>query len=336
MKKLDLDTVGGRIRKTRQDAKLSMQAFAEKINITGNYVGLIERGDREPSSALLRRISSAMGVSYGWLAKGAPLWLEDVEIGVRKDATDAESDPAQAVNPQLYLSIVLLMAHNISKDTLVTILGVPSETIDGLLAGKPYEYDPHWGNAYSVLARSLDLRTLRRDLRNLDIFLEREETVKHNTAMIRALRQYAETSAKHKYKIHSINDQSPDAIPSHVLYTDIIFSSEEFPYTWYFKCFPERNDIGYFHPSDVIDDAVALSERLDCRVTIVLTSKAEFKRMDYYFSQIKRMHRFEIPGYSLPPFPSGSAVYYDFETEEVAGQLEFDVKDDVEDDYPDI
>lgn len=216
--------------------------------------------------------------------------------------------------------IQLAMAPNISKDMLETILGVPSETIDGLLAGKPYEYDPHWGNAYSVLTQSLDLHTLRRDLRRLDIFLEREETVKHNTAMLRALRQHAEKSMKQQPKTLSINAQSPEAVPLHVCYTDIILSSEGSPSTWYFKYFPEQEDTDYFYPSDVFDDAVALADQVGYKVSIILTSVDEYNSMCRYCEKMEENDEgramLGIPR-SLPP--NISLIHFDRETEEVVG-----------------
>ena len=285
MKEIGLDTVGGRIRKVRQDAKQSMREFAAALDITGNYVGLLERGERNPSPELLRKISSVMGVSYNWLAQGDQ--PEQQESGAPRDAADVASDPAQTVNPRLYLSVVLGMVPAIKRDMLGPMLAVPAETIDGILAGEDVAYSPRWRTGYSVLAQNLDLPALCRDLRNLEAYLAWEEVTTRNAAMLRALKRHMAKDFE-AVEVRSINGQEPATVPINVPYVDMVLESKgEQDYTWCFEYVPEQDDPEDFFAEDVLRRAVALAEQRGCKVSIVLTSEAEFRKVCDYCDRLE-------------------------------------------------
>jgi transcriptional regulator with XRE-family HTH domain len=54
----------------RVAANLKQGVLAKDLNITPNYLSLIENGKKEPSLTLLKNFSKRMGVSLGYL-----LWL---------------------------------------------------------------------------------------------------------------------------------------------------------------------------------------------------------------------------------------------------------------------
>ena len=58
-----LHNLGKRIRALRKDAKLTQAQLSEKANISGYYVGEIERGDASPSLSTLNDIANALGVA---------------------------------------------------------------------------------------------------------------------------------------------------------------------------------------------------------------------------------------------------------------------------------
>lgn len=60
-----------RIRKLRKEAlKLSQEAFAQKLNITSNYVSLMESGSRVPSDRTISDICRLFNVNDTWLRTG--------------------------------------------------------------------------------------------------------------------------------------------------------------------------------------------------------------------------------------------------------------------------
>ena len=46
---MKLNSIGGHIREYRIAKKLRQQDLAEKINVSVNYIGMIERGEKLPS-----------------------------------------------------------------------------------------------------------------------------------------------------------------------------------------------------------------------------------------------------------------------------------------------
>lgn len=60
---MELKTIGKNIRKYRIMKKLRQEDLAEKANLSVNYIGAIERGEKIPSLEALLEIINALGVS---------------------------------------------------------------------------------------------------------------------------------------------------------------------------------------------------------------------------------------------------------------------------------
>ena len=60
---MELESIGKNIRKYRLAKKLRQGDLAEKVNLSINYVGAIERGEKMPSLESLIAIINALGVS---------------------------------------------------------------------------------------------------------------------------------------------------------------------------------------------------------------------------------------------------------------------------------
>ena len=60
---MKLDTIGKNIRKFREIKKLRQEDLAEKTDLTTNYIGLIERGEKIPSLETFINILNSLGVS---------------------------------------------------------------------------------------------------------------------------------------------------------------------------------------------------------------------------------------------------------------------------------
>jgi len=60
---MKLDTIGKNIRKFREIKKLRQEDLAEKTDLTTNYIGMIERGEKIPSLETLINILNSLGVS---------------------------------------------------------------------------------------------------------------------------------------------------------------------------------------------------------------------------------------------------------------------------------
>lgn len=59
---MKLDTIGKNIRKFRLVKKLRQEDLAEKTDLTTNYIGMVERGEKIPSLETFIKILNALGV----------------------------------------------------------------------------------------------------------------------------------------------------------------------------------------------------------------------------------------------------------------------------------
>lgn len=60
---MKLDTIGKNIRKFREIKKLRQEDLAVKTDLTTNYIGMIERGEKIPSLETFINILNSLGVS---------------------------------------------------------------------------------------------------------------------------------------------------------------------------------------------------------------------------------------------------------------------------------
>lgn len=60
---MKLDTIGKNIRKFREIKKLRQEDLAEKTDLTTNYIGMIERGEKIPSLETFINKLNSLGVS---------------------------------------------------------------------------------------------------------------------------------------------------------------------------------------------------------------------------------------------------------------------------------
>ena len=64
---------GKAVREARIDSKLTQMALAEKADLTLNYVGEVERGEKLASIETAARLASALGMTMAELMKKAGL-----------------------------------------------------------------------------------------------------------------------------------------------------------------------------------------------------------------------------------------------------------------------
>jgi transcriptional regulator with XRE-family HTH domain len=64
------DGIGDRIRKARDTEGLSARQFGGRVGVSQRYINMLEKGDRQPSQALVIAIALKMGVDEDWLRTG--------------------------------------------------------------------------------------------------------------------------------------------------------------------------------------------------------------------------------------------------------------------------
>ena len=67
---MDLKALGQNIRKCRKEQGLSQEQLAEKTGLSANYIGLIERGEKQPALDTLVNILNALNASADIILSG--------------------------------------------------------------------------------------------------------------------------------------------------------------------------------------------------------------------------------------------------------------------------
>lgn len=66
---MDYINLGRRIREERLKLNLTQEKLAEDINVSSNYIGLIERGERTATLDTIVNIANRLGVTVDYLLK---------------------------------------------------------------------------------------------------------------------------------------------------------------------------------------------------------------------------------------------------------------------------
>ena len=64
---MNLETIGKNIRKYRLRNKLLQEQLAEKTDLSTNYIGMLERGEKTPALETLLKIANALEVTADML-----------------------------------------------------------------------------------------------------------------------------------------------------------------------------------------------------------------------------------------------------------------------------
>lgn len=181
MKNYDLSNVGGRIRKARIDASLTMKELSEKMEVSFAYLGMVERGEKNPSDKILTCVSETTGVPLDWLQNGD-----------RVDEKGSKQNQSQAprvadIDAALFLALIMREDSSVSEETVATFLNVDQDALKTILDGT-LKFDPAWKSAFTTLAQRLKIPDILSKLYVIESFLERVEMEKMDSALIKAIK----------------------------------------------------------------------------------------------------------------------------------------------------
>ena len=97
-----MSELADRILAIRKESGLSQSAFGEKLNLSQNFVWMIEKGQREPSDRTVSDICRVYGINEPWLREGVgemyvPKTREETIAELVGSALNGSSDFKKAV-----------------------------------------------------------------------------------------------------------------------------------------------------------------------------------------------------------------------------------------------
>lgn len=114
----EVTSTNERIKQIRKAAGLTQGEFAERINLSRNYIAMIEIGQREPSERTIDDICRVFGVSKLWL-----------------DTGEGEMYVKRSLNQELDMMVTTLMSdadESFKKRFVAALLQVPPEGWDAI------------------------------------------------------------------------------------------------------------------------------------------------------------------------------------------------------------
>lgn len=199
MKDTGLKTIGGRIRKARTDAFMNIKELSEKIEVSFAYLGMVERGERNPSDKMLACIANVTGVSTAWLKEGdTPQDLVFVDT--------------ERIDVSLFLSLILHEVPELSPQILSAILATDENELDSILR-ETNNYNPVWYAGCSTIAQRLDIPKFLGKLSEIASFLKKTEIQMLDYKLINVLRKALSEVFQDKFEFYSQDTQQSSRCP---------------------------------------------------------------------------------------------------------------------------
>jgi transcriptional regulator with XRE-family HTH domain len=95
-----------RIKFVRKKRNKTQEDFAKLLNLSGNFIHLIEKGDRQPSERTISDIARIYYVNEEWLRTGEGEWEKDIspDVEIAGSLGDALSDK-DSFRSRLYFAL---------------------------------------------------------------------------------------------------------------------------------------------------------------------------------------------------------------------------------------
>lgn len=288
-KKADsLMSIGARIRKARTEASLTIRKLAEETGITASYLSMVERGEKNPSTTLLRKIAEATDAPSGWLdenpavraAAAANTWEPEFSVRVPTD-----------IDIPLFLAMALQSIPGMTKDKLADLLAVSPEAMDNVLSGKGLDPAFRQKDHLSFLARQTDIPTLRQQIRKIDMFLLHENMEKKKTCLHETLQKVAGTEYQYLKIVSSAVKEvaeddlsrSTDSVIDHIVLQKNASPADD----WHFVFCRFSGDVDRYMIRDIIGSQITYANSTGSQLTIVVEREDILHLFEDNYSRLK-------------------------------------------------
>ena len=118
-----------RIKLVRTELALSQEDFAKQLNISRNFIWMIEKGEREPSDRTILDICRTFHVSEDWLRTGEGEMFQARTRETEIAEITAELFKAEDTNIRYQL---MRLIHQVDDDELEAIFKAAEAWVDGV------------------------------------------------------------------------------------------------------------------------------------------------------------------------------------------------------------
>lgn len=319
MKIVDVDTVGGRIRACRQAMNLTLANLAEKINVSSNYISILERGDKNPSDKVLHKIADFANVSYWWLKTGQ----EESPVSFNEPIS-LNAVPVN-VDVPLFLSLAIQSIPGMTKEKLAAKLDISPGAMDNILFEDGDAAAPDWADYFSILARQMDLPAVRKKIRNLDLFLQNESVEKERKRLLDLAKRCA--GSEYQYFVSNSMQRKGADIPSdpeiHTEHIALRQSESLKGKTWHFVFYRFAGTIDSSLVKAIMGDELSYCDEIYGNLTLVFDDDEVLSLFQNEYER-RQCHNDALAG---TPYDSGdrlppiSLLLIDRETWEQRGEI---------------
>ena len=186
MKDVNMDAIGGRVRACRKTMNLTLAQMSKAVDVSANYISMIERGEKNPSDKVLHKIAGLAGVSYWWLKTGQ----EESPVKSQEPSVPLNAIPA-SIDVPLFLTLAIQSIPGMTMEKLAAKLDISPENMEEVLFGGECAVSSDWTDYFPILARQMDLPAVCQKIHDLDLFLQNEIPEKERKCRLDFLKHYA-------------------------------------------------------------------------------------------------------------------------------------------------
>ena len=223
MKDVNMDAIGGRVRACRKTMNLTLVQMSKSVDVSANYISMIERGEKNPSDKVLHKIADLADVSYWWLKTGQ----EESPVKPQEPSSSLNAIPA-SIDVPLFLALAIQSIPGMTKEKLAAKLDISPENMEEVLFGSEHAVSSDWTDYFPVLARQMDLPAVCQKIHDLDLFLQNEIREKERKCRLDFLKRYAgpeyqylefdPNDSDHIILKRTREDGSPQSLPWHFFF----------------------------------------------------------------------------------------------------------------------
>lgn len=115
-----------RIKKIRKELHLTQDDLANKLNVSKNFIWMIEKGDRLPSDRTVKDLCREFGINENWLRTGEGQMIEPLD----RNTEIARLVANMKKTPDSMKSKLTLLLQQVDDDTIALMYDIAKQWVN--------------------------------------------------------------------------------------------------------------------------------------------------------------------------------------------------------------